>query len=187
VRRAGIPIQILSTFEPEKGGTLICPDQSLPENPSGITGIAGREGFTRVILEKAGMNEERGFADKVLSVFANNAISVEHMPSSVDSLTIVVSNSELNGKVGTVRRDLQTDCTPDDIQIASNEMALISVVGKWATNEQTLETVVSALRKAHVSIKMINLGSSQVSIIIGVENASFKDAMQALHETLCAG
>ena len=185
VREAGIPILILSTFEPEKGGTLICPDQSLHENPHNITGIAGREGFTRVTLERAGMNEERGFAERALAVFANNGVSAEHMPSSVDSLSIVVANSELNGRLETVRQGLQTDCTPDNIQIVRNEMALIAVVGKSVRGEETLATIVSSLRQAHILIKMINLGSSQLSVIIGVENARFRKAMQTLHQALC--
>ncbi|MSU56340.1 MAG: aspartate kinase [Candidatus Taylorbacteria bacterium] len=185
VREAGIPILILSTFEPKKGGTLICPDQSLNENPHDITGIAGRENFTRVTLERAGMNEEHGFAERALAVFAHNAISVEHMPSSVDSLSIVVAHSELNGRLETVRQGLQTDCAPDNIQIAQNEMALIAVVGKSVLGEETLAVIVSSLRQAHIPIRMINLGSSKLSVIIGVENASFKNAMQTLHQALC--
>ena len=107
------------------------------------------------------------------------------MPSSVDSLSIVVANSELNGRLETVRQGLQTDCTPDNIQIVRNEMALIAVVGKSVRGEETLATIVSSLRQAHILIKMINLGSSQLSVIIGVENARFRQAMQTLHQALC--
>jgi len=185
VRAAGIPIRVLSTFEPERGGTTVSPDNTLEQNPRSITGIAGRPSFTRITLQKAGMNEERGFGQRVLAVLANHEVSVEHMPSSVDSLSIVIAESELTGKIDSVRRSLQIDCKPDDLEVAREEMALVAVVGKSATTSESVLKMVSALDTACVPIKMINLGSSKLSMIIGVENNSFKRALQRLHEAFC--
>lgn len=184
-RKANIPIQILSTFEPEKVGTTIYPDATLSQNTTKITGIAGRTGFTRITLEKAGMNEERGFLERATGVFSKFGISIEHTPSSVDSLSIIVAESQLDGNISDITKSLQIDCAPDAIEISKSEMALIAVVGKAATSEETILTIISALKDVSVSIKMINLGSSNLSVIIGVENRIFSHALRALHSALC--
>lgn len=185
VRKAGIPMRIKSTFEPELPGTLICPDETRNENPKDITGIAGRSDFSIVTIKKAGMNEELGFANRVLSVFASNEICVEHMPSSVDTMSIIFKDGKFPEKENHIREQLRVDCEPDTIEIHKHEMALIAIVGKKAVEYPMVAKITAGLANASVSIKMINLGSSPISVIVGVPNEKLKEAVNVLYKALC--
>lgn len=184
-RKAGIPIRIKSTFKPELQGTLVCPDETRNENPKDITGIAGRSDFSRVIIKKAGMNEELGFANRVLSVFASNEICVEHMPSSVDTLSIIFKGGRFAEKKDRICAQLKVECEPDTIEIREHELALIAVVGKKAVESPMIARIVTELAAVSAAIKMINVGSSPISVIVGVPNERLKEAVTVLYRALC--
>lgn len=184
-RKTGVPIRIKSTFEPERAGTLVCPDETRNENPRDITGIAGRSDFSRVTIKKAGMNEELGFANQVLSVFTLNGICVEHIPSSVDTMSIIFKDGKFSEKKDRICEQLKVECEPDTIEIQECEMALIAIVGKKALGHLMIARIMTELANAAVSIKMLNLGSSPISVIVGVPNNELKEAVRVLYTKLC--
>ena len=167
VRKAGIPINIRNTNEPEADGTLIV--ESTCQKPLyTITGIAGKKGFVAVNLEKDKMNSEVGFCRKALQAFEENGISIEHMPSGIDTMTVISSIRRL--------------ANPDIIDLEA-DLALIAVVGRgMKSNRGTAGRIFSALAHANINIRMIDQGSSELNIIIGVSNEDFDDAIKAIYD-----
>lgn len=182
VRSAGIPINIKNTNAPEDAGTFIV--ESTSRKPRHvITGIAGKKGFTSINIEKDMMNSEIGFGRKVLTAFEANGISFEHMPSGIDTLTVFVHQSEFEEKEQSVLADLHRLAKPDSIEIET-DFALIAVVGramksKWGTAAK----IFTALHKASINIKMIDQGSSEQNIIIGVRNHDFEEAIRSIYNS----
>lgn len=181
VRKAGIPINIRNTNRPEDDGTMIV--ESTCRIPSyTITGIAGKKGFVAVNIEKDMMNSEIGFGRKVLSAFEDNGISFEHMPSGIDTMTIFVHQDEFQEKEQKVIADINRLAKPDTIHMES-DLALIAVVGRGMKSTRgTAGRLFSALAHAHINVKMIDQGSSELNIIIGVRNEDFEDAIQAIYD-----
>ena len=180
VRKAGIPINIRNTNRPEDEGTMIV--ASTCRMPAyTITGIAGKKGFVAVNIEKDMMNSEIGFGRKVLSAFEDNGISFEHMPSGIDTMTIFVHQDEFQEKEQKVIADINRLAKPDMIHMES-DLALIAVVGRGMKSTRgTAGRLFSALAHAHINVKMIDQGSSELNIIIGVRNEDFEDAIQAIY------
>ncbi len=180
VRQAGIPINIRNTNAPEDDGTMIV--ESTCRIPSyTITGIAGKKGFVAVNIEKDMMNSEVGFGRKVLGAFEDNGISFEHMPSGIDTMTIFVHQDEFEEKEQKVISDINKATTPDSIDLES-DLALIAVVGRGMKSTRgTAGRLFSALAHAHINVKMIDQGSSELNIIIGVKNEDFEDAINAIY------
>lgn len=182
VRSAGIPINIKNTNAPEDAGTFIV--ESTSRKPRHIiTGIAGKKGFTSINIEKDMMNSEIGFGRKVLTAFEANGISFEHMPSGIDTLTVFVHQSEFEEKEQSVLADLHRLAKPDSIEIET-DFALIAVVGramkaKWGTAAK----IFTALHKASINVKMIDQGSSEQNIIIGVRNHDFEEAIRSIYNS----
>ncbi len=182
VRSAGIPINIKNTNAPKDPGTFIV--ESTSRKPRHIiTGIAGKKGFTSINIEKDMMNSEIGFGRKVLTAFEDNGISFEHMPSGIDTLTVFVHQSEFEEKEQAVLAELHRLAKPDSIEIET-DFALIAVVGramkaKWGTAAK----IFSALHRASINVKMIDQGSSEQNIIIGVRNHDFEDAIRAIYNS----
>ncbi len=180
VRKEGIPINIRNTNAPEDKGTLIV--ESTCRKPKyTITGIAGKKGFAALNIEKDMMNSEVGFGRKVLEVFEKNGISFEHMPSGIDTMTVFVHQSEFEEKEQKVLAGIHRAVSPDSIELES-DLALIAVVGRgMRSNRGTAGRIFSALSHANVNVKMIDQGSSELNIIIGVKNEDFEPAIQAIY------
>ena len=181
VRKAGIPINIRNTNRPQDEGTLIV-ESTCKSSKYTITGIAGKKGFVSINIDKDMMNSEVGFGRKVLGVFEKNGISFEHMPSGIDTLTVFVHQPEFEGKEQLVLSELHRVVSPDSIDIES-DLALIAVVGRgMRSNRGTAGRIFSALAHANVNVKMIDQGSSELNIIIGVSNADFEKAIRAIYD-----
>ncbi len=180
VRAEGIPINIKNTNKPEDFGTMIV--ESTCKRPTyTITGIAGKKGFCSINIDKAMMNSEVGFCRKVLQVFDDNNISIEHMPSGIDTMSVVVHQSEFEDREQQVVAGIHRNVSPDSIEIESG-LALIAVVGRaMKSNRGTAGRIFAALAHAHVNVKMIDQGSSEFNIIIGVREQDFEQAIRAIY------
>lgn len=181
VRKEGIPINIRNTNMPEEEGTWIV-GSTCQKSKYTITGIAGKKGFCSVILEKDMMNAEIGFGRKVLQAFEDNDISFEHMPSGIDTMTILVHQDEFVHKEQSVVSAIHRLAGPDHIEIEA-DLALIAVVGRsMKSSRGTAGRIFSALAHANVNVKMIDQGSSELNIIIGVKNEDFEVAIKAIYD-----
>lgn len=181
VRKEGIPINIKNTNKPEDKGTFIV--ESTCKKPKyTITGIAGKKGFCSINIEKSMMNSEVGFGRKVLQVFEDQGISFEHIPSGIDTLTVYVHQDEFEEKEQQVIAGIHRAVQPDFVEMES-DLALIAVVGRGMKSQRgTAGRIFSALAHANVNVKMIDQGSSELNIIIGVENGDFEAAVKAIYD-----
>ena len=181
VRHEGIPINIRNTNAPDEDGTWIV-ESTCQKSGYVVTGIAGKKGFCTVLISKAMMNSEIGFGRKVLQAFEENQISFEHMPSGIDTMTIVVHEDEFMDKEQRVVSAIHRLAGPDSVEIES-DLALIAVVGRGMKSTRgTAGRIFSALAHAHVNVRMIDQGSSELNIIIGVENEDFETAIRAIYD-----
>ena len=181
VRREGIPINIRNTNSPEDPGTWIV-ESTCQKSRYTITGIAGKKGFCAVNIEKDLMNSEIGFGRKVLQAFEDNGISFEHMPSGIDTMTIVVHQDEFIHNEQKVVGSIHRLANPDVIDIEA-DLALIAVVGRGMKSQKgTSGRIFSALAHANVNVKMIDQGSSELNTIIGVKNEDFETAIRAIYD-----
>ena len=181
IRKEGIPINIRNTNAPEDKGTLIV--EATCRHPKyTITGIAGKRGFASITIEKAMMNSEIGFCRRVLQVFEDNGISIEHMPSGIDTMTVLVHQSVFEEKEQKVLAGIHQAVQPDSIELES-DLALIAIVGRGMKSKRgTSGRIFSALAHAHVNVKMIDQGSSELNIVVGVRNHDFENAIRALYD-----
>ncbi|MGN0157293.1 MAG: aspartate kinase [Lachnospiraceae bacterium] len=180
VRKEGIPINIKNTNAPEDNGTWIV-ESTCQKSKYVITGIAGKKGFCAINIEKDMMNSEIGFGRKVLNVFEDNGISFEHVPSGIDTLTVFVHQDEFMDKEQQVVSGIHRLAKPDTIDIEA-DLALIAVVGRCMKSMRgTAGRIFSALAHANVNVKMIDQGSSELNIIIGVCNNDFEAAIKAIY------
>ena len=181
VRHEGIPINIKNTNRPDDDGTWIV-ESTCQKSGYVITGIAGKKGFCTVLISKALMNSEVGFGRKVLQAFEENGISFEHMPSGFDAMTIVVHEDDFMHKDQRVVSAIHRIAQPDSIEIES-DLALIAVVGRGMKSMRgTAGRIFSALAHAQVNVRMIDQGSSELNIIIGVNNEDFEIAVRAIYD-----
>lgn len=181
VRREGIPINIRNTNKPEDEGTWIV-ESTCQKSKYVITGIAGKKGFCSVNIEKAMMNSEIGFGRKVLQAFEDSGISFEHVPSGIDTMTIFVHQDEFIDKEQKVVSAIHRLADPDSVDIEA-DLALIAVVGRGMKSTRgTAGRIFSALAHANVNVKMIDQGSSELNIIIGVRNHDFEEAIKAIYD-----
>jgi aspartate kinase len=184
VRKAGIPVNIRNTNQPDDPGTMIIrwEDAPAPSAGSAITGIAGRKDFTVIGLEKALMNGELGFGRRLLSVLEVNGVSFEHMPSGIDTMSLVIADAQLNDKLEKLLAGIRQECQPDSLDVYPN-MALVATVGRGMAHIPGMASkLFSALAKAHINVRMIDQGSSEINIIVGVETADFDNAVRAVYE-----
>ncbi len=180
VRKEGIPINIKNTNAPEDEGTWIV-GNTCQKSKYVITGIAGKKGFASINIEKDMMNSEVGFGRKVLQVFEEYNISFEHMPSGIDTLSVMVHQSEFVDKEQNILSGINKAVNPDSIDIQS-DLALIAVVGRGMRAQRgTAGRIFSALAHANVNVRMIDQGSSELNIIIGVSNDDFEAAIKAIY------
>lgn len=181
VRKAGIPINIKNTNAPEEPGTMIV-ESTCQKADYTITGIAGKRGFVAVNIDKDMMNSEVGFCRKALEAFEENGISIEHMPSGIDTMTVFVHQEEFEGKEQQVISSIRRLVNPDIIDLEA-DLALIAVVGRGMKSTRgTAGRIFSALAHANINVKMIDQGSSELNIIIGVSNNDFDNAIKAIYD-----
>ncbi len=181
VRKVGIPINIRNTNKPEEKGTMIVTE--VPENieKGHITGIAGKKGFSVVIIEKDMMNNELGFGRRVLLAFEKHGISFEHLPSGIDTMSVVVSTKALEDKKESLLKEINELVEPDHISVESG-LALIAVVGRGMVRTKgTASKIFTAISDNDINIKMIDQGSSELNIIIGVAEEDFERSMRAIY------
>lgn len=181
VRQVGIPINIRNTNKPEDPGTMIV-ESTLKQSKYTITGIAGKKGFASINIEKDMMNSEIGFGRKVLTAFESHGISFEHMPSGIDTMTVFVHQSEFEEKEQDVIADIHRLAQPDAVDLEP-DFALIAVVGRgMKATRGTAGRIFSALAHARVNVRMIDQGSSELNIIVGVDNDDFEKAIRAIYQ-----
>jgi aspartate kinase len=181
VRKAGIPINIRNTNDPEAEGTMIV-ESTCQKVDYTITGIAGKKGFVAVSIDKDMMNSEVGFCRKALQAFEENGISIEHMPSGIDTMTVFVHQEEFEGKEQQVMSSLRRLAHPDFTELEA-DLALIAVVGRGMKSQRgTAGRIFSALAHANINVRMIDQGSSELNIIIGVSNDDFEAAIKAIYD-----
>lgn len=180
VRKAGIPINIRNTNHPEDKGTMIVP-RSTATSENVITGIAGKKGFTAIYVEKDMMNSEVGFGRKVLEVIENHHICFEHLPSGIDTMSVIVNSNDIRDIKGNITAELVKAVDPDSITLFEN-LALVAVVGRgMIRTEGTAMRIFTALARSHVNVRMIDQGSSELNIIIGVEEKDYEKAIQSIY------
>ena len=182
VRFAGIPINIRNTNKPEDDGTMIVSDTRDYDTEKVITGVAGKKGFSVISIEKDMMNAEIGFGRRVLEVLEDNDISFEHLPSGIDTMSIVLSTEAMKGRrdklVGSIKRAVRAESV-----VIEDGLALLAVVGRAMVKAKgTAARVFDALSNAGINIRMIDQGSSEISIIVGVEEHDFEKGLEAIYK-----
>ena len=180
VHKAGIPTNIRNTNDPAHPGTMIL---DKPQEATGIiTGIAGHKNFSLLSIEKAMLNSEKGFCRKVLSVLEDFDISIEHMPTGIDTVSVVVADSEIKNRQSEIIHRIRELCQPDHIDISTG-IALIATVGiGMVRSPGTAARLFGGLHKAGVNVRMIDPGSSELNIIVGVDTQDFEKAVKAIYE-----
>lgn len=180
--KVGIPINIKNTNEPNESGTIIVQDAEPVTYTGGITGIAGKKDFTVIAMEKTFMNMEVGFGRRLLTILEENGISFEHMPSGIDTISLVIANSQLNGKLDEVVAEIEMQLKPDKIEVFT-DMALIATVGQgMAYTPGMASRLFSALAGDDVNVRMIDQGPSEINILIGVESKDFENAVKSIYK-----
>ena len=182
VRSAGIPINIRNTNRPEDPGTMIVSSTTNYDSDRVITGIAGKKGFSVINIEKDMMNAEVGFGRKVLEILEENGISFEHLPSGIDTMSVVTSTAVLEGKRERILQAICRTVSPDSVTI-EDDMALVAVVGRGMVKAKgTAARVFDALASKGINIRMIDQGSSELNIIVGIADDEYTGAIRAIYE-----
>ena len=181
VHKAGIPTNIRNTNDPNHPGTIITLHAPADASHPTITGIAGRKGFSVVSVEKAMMNSELGFGRKVLAAFEEHGVSFEHLPTGIDTMCVVVSGAALAPVRDKVISQIVATTSPDTITV-HDYMSIIATVGRGMVNNcGTAARLFSAMSKAGINVRMIDQGSSELSIIVGVDDADYEATIKAIY------
>ena len=180
-RIAKIPINIKNTNHPEDPGTIITAESDV-DSTNVITGIAGSKDFTVIAIYKNMMSSERGFVRRILAILEDMDIDFEHLPSGIDTVSVVVSNSSLDGRLDELLESFDRQLSPDHME-TFEDIALIATVGHGMSSRRGVSaTLFNALAEADVNIRMIDQGSSEMNIIVGVKNKDFDRAIKAIYE-----
>ena len=181
VRYAGIPINIKNTNRPEDRGTMIVSQASGYDTEHVITGIAGKKGFSVLTIEKDMMNTEVGFGRKVLESLEDFGVSFEHLPSGIDTMSVVVQSAQIEGNEDRIIQAITRRTRPDSVSLEGG-LALIAVVGRGMVKARgTAARVFNAVSNAGVNIKMIDQGSCELNIIVGVDERDFEKTLNAIY------
>lgn len=181
VRKANIPIQIKNTFRPEDEGTSIVPITRYTPSGNIVTGVAGKKNFTVIFIEKSHMNAEVGFIGKILMILARENIPVEHIPSGIDTISLVIESCFLPDlKLRNIIEMINEAVEPDVVRIIEN-IALVATVGHGMSSVGTSARLFGALAAADINIKMIDQGSSELNIIVGVRNEDYEKCIRAIY------
>ncbi len=180
-RIANIPINIRNTNKPEDPGTIITSEPSKLEEGQIIAGIAGSKNFTVIAMYKNLMSSERGFIRKMTGILEDFDVPIEHIPSGVDTLSVVIDNNVIDGKLDDILDEFQRQLRPDTIEVFE-DMALIATVGHGMSYRPGVSArLFTALAKEDINVRMIDQGSSELNIIVGVENKDFENAIKAIY------
>ena len=181
VRKDGIPINIRNTNAPQDPGTMIV-ESTCRQSKYTITGIAGKKGFCSLFIEKSMMNAEIGFGRKVLQVLEEQGISFEHIPSGIDTMTIYIHQDEFAEKEQQVISGIHRAVNPDYMELET-DLALIAIVGRgMRSNRGTAARIFAALAHANINVRMIDQGSSELNVIVGVKDEDFEPAIRAIYD-----
>ncbi len=182
VRAAGIPINIRNTNAPEEPGTMIVPDSADEEvSAYTITGIAGKKNFTSIHIHKDLMNSQIGFCRDVLGVLADREIPLEHMPSSIDSMNVIVDSTYLEGIEEELRTEINKAVQPDELEFEDG-VALLAVVGRGMCRTRGVAArIFAALAHARINVRMIDQGSSELNVIVAVKETDFEQAIRCIY------
>ena len=184
VRTAGIPVNIRNTNSPDDNGTLIAASIPHDVKRNNVTGIAGRKGFTSIRVEKSQMNGQTGFGARLLYIFSRNGVPFEHCPTGIDTISVVVSSSAFDAKRDDILREIKNELSPDFITIEKN-LAAIAVVGEGMISVKGMAAkVFTSLAEAGVNIRMIDQGSDELNIIIGVDESDYEKSIRALYAAM---
>jgi len=183
VREAGIPVCIRNTNAPEHPGTRIVAKLSPEiEKATQIAGIAGKTNFSMITIEKNLMNREVGFVFRLLGVLEHHGIAFEHCPSSIDTVSVVMEAEQLEGRAEVVIEEIRRTLEPDDVDFVPR-IALIAIVGEGMAHTVGIAAkVFNALAAASVNVRLINQGSSELNIIVGVAPEDYPNAVRALYK-----
>lgn len=181
VRNAGIPINIRNTNAPNDKGTMIVANTNEYDQDCIITAISGKKGFSVITIEKAKMNSDISFVRRLLEVLEDNEISFEHAPAGIDSISLILSTSQIEGKSEKIIASMNRRVHPDSITI-ENGISLIAIVGRgMVKNKGVSARVLSSIADAGVNIRMIDQGSSEFNIIVGVEEHDFEKTVNSIY------
>ncbi len=188
VRKANIPIQIKNTFRPDDVGTTIVPTSRYMPSGRIVTGIAGKKSFTVIYIEKSLMNSEIGFVRKVLSLVEAENVSVEHIPTGIDTMSLLIEDGELTElKLGRILEGIKCEVEPDIIRVMEN-IALIATVGHgMSSSVGTCARLFKAIAEAEISIKLIDMGSSELNIVVGVKNEDYGRCIKSIYNEFFGG
>ncbi len=181
-RIANIPINIRNTNHPEDPGTIITAEHDVT-NTNVVTGIAGSKDFTVIAIYKNMMSAERGFVRRILATLEDFNINFEHLPSGIDTISVVVSNKSIDGRLDELLDAFEKQLSPDHMEVFE-DIALIATVGCGMSSRPGVSAkLFTSLAEANVNIRMIDQGSSEMNIIVGVQNKDFNTAIRAIYET----
>lgn len=179
---AGIPIAIKNTNDPMDPGTKIVDKGRIEAEDIVLAGISGKEGFLAINIEKMLLNQERGILSNLLAIFNRYEVAIEHIPTGIDSITVVVSHSQIETKLERIIRDIQVQLNPDSISIFNN-LAIIAVVGRNMFNSSSISSkIFTALGKKNINVKLISQGISQISILVGVDNSDLNESIRSIYD-----
>ena len=187
VRKAGIPTNIRNTNDPEDTGTLIVANEADCPESATITGVAGHKNFSLLTIDKAMMNSEIGFGRRVLQALEDFGVSFEHLPTGIDTMCVILPDSDLDKRKEQIIERIEENVHPDTIELTGG-LALIATVGRGMVRTQgTAARLFGALARAGVNVRMIDQGSSELNIIVGVDIPAFEDAVRAIYEEFVSG
>ncbi|MDO4740369.1 MAG: aspartate kinase [Eubacteriales bacterium] len=180
VRKAGIPTRILNTNDPAAEGTIIVDKTTIPPERV-VTGIAGTKNFSILSIEKSMMNSELGFGRRILQALEENGVSFEHLPTGIDTMCVIVHNTDLAAHKESIFERIRETCHPDSIEL-SGPLALIACVGRGMKGSPgSAATALGALAEADINLRMIDAGSSEENLIIGVDEEDYENAIRAVY------
>ena len=176
-------INVKNTNRPKDAGTMIVPEINQQERkPGSIIGIAGKVGFSVIMIEKTLMDNEIGFIRDVCQVIADNGINIEHIPGGIDTLSVIMESRKLDAKSEKVLEELQAKCKPDMISLEKN-MAMVCIVGSAiAKTPGVAAKIFKATASVGVNVRMINQGSSEISVIIGIDEKDYEATVRAIYK-----
>lgn len=182
VKEKNIPINILNTNQPDNPGTIIINEiKDKDKDKEVITGIAGKKDFTAISIYKNHMSDEVGIVRKALSVFERYRVSIEHIPSGIDSFSVIVASKDVKDIIYDIVNDIRRELQPDQVKV-SDEIALISTVGRNMSSRPGISGhLFAALGKNGINIRMIAQGSDEINIIVGVENKDFEKTIEVIY------
>lgn len=184
VRTAGIPINIRNTNEPENPGTMIRPAHTPENGKHEVTGIAGKKGLSNIQIDKAMMNTEVGFGAKVLEILAEHHVPYEHTPTSIDTMSVIVSTADLENCRREILAEINEQLKPDRVLI-EDHIALVAVVGEGIARKPGFAAdVLKAIADAGINVRMIDVSFSELNVIIGVDEKNYEKTIRAIYEEM---